>query len=426
MSKPKELSPTMCSFPWMHSHSWPDGKAMLCCIAHGGEEHGKVGDFSTHTYEEIMNSDKMKQVRLDLMNGVKIKECEPCWIDEGRGKKSFRQHNLENYDVQKLLENTLEDGSLKETQMLYMDFRFSNLCNLGCQTCGSPLSSKLANDRKDKNEIAFLKKKNVLSDRETITSFVYARPDFMETDVYPYIDQVEGFYFAGGEPLMHKEHLDILNYLDEKEHYHKRITYSTNMSILKWKGINFLEKWENFNNILFWCSIDGHGKQLEYVREFSKHDTVFSNLSKLLDLKEKYPNKNYRVQICYTHSVYNSYYLKEFIEFLYEENFLQRLDDLELNFAYGDNNTSACLPDFAKKEWIEKTEKARSSEAIQYACNKYPDFKNAYERSLSVIHEPVANNSFDLACKDSFMKDIEKIKNALPWLYSVIKRHRIL
>lgn len=426
MSENKELSSTMCSFPWMHSHSWPDGKAMLCCIAHGGEEHGKVGDFSTHSYEEIMNSEKMKQVRLDLMSGKKIKECQACWIDEKRGKKSFREHNLQNYDVHKLLDNTLEDGSLKEVQMLYMDFRFSNLCNLGCQTCGSPLSSKLANDRKNEGEIRHLTQKGVLSERGTITSFVYARPDFMEKDVYPYIDNVEGFYFAGGEPLMHREHLDILNYLDEKEHYHKRITYSTNMSILKWKGVDFLEKWKKFNNILFWCSIDGHGEQLEYVREFSKHKNVFGNLKKIINLKNSFPRKNYRVQICYTHSVYNSYYLKEFIEFLYEDGILQEIHDLELNFAYGDTNTTACLPDFAKKEWIQKTEEAKSSEAIQYACNKFPDFKNAYDRSLNVIHEATPADSFDIACNKFFMKDIEKIEVALPWLYSVIKRHRIL
>jgi hypothetical protein len=426
MSEKRDISPTMCAFPWIHSHAWPDGKAMLCCIAHGGEKYGKVGDFSTHSYAEIMNSEKMKQVRLDLMNGVEVKECEACWINEKRGKKSFRQSNLQNYEIDPLIENTLPDGTLKEIQMLYMDFRFSNLCNLGCQTCGSPLSSKLANDRKNKNEIEHLKRKNVLSDRETITSFVYARPDFMETDVYPYIEDCEGFYFAGGEPLMHKEHLDILNYLNENEQYSKRITYSTNLSILKWKGVDFLDIWKNFNNILFWCSIDGHGEQLEYVREYSKHDTIFSNLRKLLDLKEKYPNKNYKVQICYTHSVYNSYYLKEFIEFLYEENLLQRIDDLELNFAYGDTNTSACLPDFAKIEWLEKTENAKSSEAIQYACDKFYDFKHAYERSLSVINEPVANNSFDIAYTKHFKKDIDKIKTKLPWLYSVIERYRII
>jgi hypothetical protein len=421
-----KISPTMCAFPWMHLHAWPDGKAMLCCIAHGGEDMGSVGDFSTHTYEEIMNSDKMKQVRLDFMDGKRIPECTVCWKNEKLRKQSFRQNHLGKYNIESLLDNTLEDGSLKKVEMLYMDFRFSNLCNLGCQTCGSPLSSTIANNTKNKKEIEHLKRKNVLSDRETITSFVYARPDFMDVDVYPYIEDCEGFYFAGGEPLMHQEHLDILTYLDVNKLYSKEICYSTNMTLLKWKGNDFLKIWENFNNIMFWCSIDGHKEQLEYIREFSKHKNVFNNLKKLIKLKKDNPSKNFRVQICYTHSMYNAYYFKDFIEYLYEENILQDLDYFEINYAYGERNSPACLPDFAKQELLAKTEKAKTSKALQYAFKHIDDFEASYNRFDKLINEKHAVDTFDKAISEFLIDDIDKIETSLPWLYSVIKRHRIL
>lgn len=416
----------MCAFPWVHLHAWPDGKAMLCCIAHGGEKSGKVGDFSLNTFEEIINSDKMKQVRLDLMNGVQIKECEACWKDEALGKSSFRQTSKQ-YDFDDLLSKTKPDGTIEEPKMLYMDFRFSNLCNLGCQTCGTPLSSTLANNKKNnEKESQYLKSKNVLSERGTITSFVYARPDFMDVDVYPYLDDCKEFYFAGGEPLMHQEHFDILKYLNDNKLYDKRISYSTNLTLTKWKGTDFTEIWKNFDNILFWCSIDGQGEQLEFVREFSKHKNVFANLDKLLKLKEENPEKNFRVCICYTHSIYNAYYTKEFFQYMYDSGFMDRLDSIDLNYSHGENNSVSILPDFAKQELKEKRKRDRESEVMQYAFSKFDDLEHYFDTIDVIIDEKPRKNAFDQLIRHKLNYSKEKIEKALPWLASVIDRHRVL
>ena len=85
------ISETFCPFPWMHLHAWPDGRAMLCCVAHGGENNGTVGDFDKNTYEEIMNSEKLKQIRFDMMKGEKIPQCIACTEAEGLGKESLRR-----------------------------------------------------------------------------------------------------------------------------------------------------------------------------------------------------------------------------------------------------------------------------------------------------------------------------------------------
>jgi len=422
-----DRSNTLCTLPWMHLHSWPDGKAMLCCVAHGGENGGQVGDFSKNTFQEIMNSEKMKQVRLDLMNGVKIPECSACWKDEKLGKHSFRL-STDNYaNMQELLDKTDGDGTIKDPKMLYMDFRFSNLCNLGCQTCGSPLSSTIANNRTDnQHEEEILRKRGVLSDRGTITSFVYARPDFMDVDVYPYLEECKGFYFAGGEPLMHQEHLDILNYLCEHQLCDKKmITYSTNLTLLKWKSNDFLDIWKNFNNLFFYCSIDGQGDLLEYVREFSKHKTVFKNLERLLDFKKENPDKNISINICYTHSLYNAYYTKEFFQYLFDSGLLDRLNYIELNFAYSDNNSPGCLPEFAKKELKLKRAEDRESDVMQYAFSKIHNLRHYFDAIDSVIDEDISPDVFDKLIRYKLQEDLPKIKKAVPWLASVIERRSI-
>ena len=351
-----KLSPTFCAYPWMHLHAWPEGKAMLCCIAHGGENGGEVGDFSKNTFVEIMNNEKMKSIRLKMLAGEKPEQCTACWENEDvHDRPSFRQTTLTSYatEIPLLLEKTNPDGSITDPVMYYMDFRFSNLCNLGCKTCGSPLSSTLANWRADKNELRFLKDKNVLSDRGTITSFVYARPDFLDVDVFPYIKDVRGFYFAGGEPLMHPEHYEILKYLDENKMYDKYIIYSTNMTTLKWKSVDFPEIWKNFKNIQFVCSIDGYQEGLEYIRNNSKNAVVYGNLQKLIEFKRANPDKMFSVSICYTHSIYNAYYTREFFEYLDSLGLLDHftgLDNIMLNYSFGDINSPSILPDFAKEE----------------------------------------------------------------------------
>jgi len=421
----KELPKTICAHPWQHLHSWPDGKAMLCCVAHGGDKHGAVGDFSVNSYEEIMNSDKMNQIRKDFLNGEKPVECSACWKAEELGKSSFRLDIGLSDEVRDLMERTSDNGELPETKMYYMDYRFSNLCNLGCQTCGSPLSSTIANKRENnESENSILRDRGVLSERGTVTSFVYARPDFMEVDVYPYLDDCRSFYFAGGEPLMHQEHLDILNYLNDNKLYNKHIMYSTNLSILSWKGNDFIDIWKNFSNLMFWCSVDAHGPALEYVREYSNHDTIFKNLQKLLDAKKDHPQM--KINICCTHSVYNAYCFPEFIDFLYEQGFLQLLDDIEINYAFGDLNSPAILPNFAKKELKEKRALCRNNESIQYAMQKFDKFEYYYDTVDSVIDEPSQKRVWDDLVSKKLIKDMKKLENSLPWLHSVVERYRIV
>lgn len=418
---------TFCPYPWMHLHSWPEGKAMLCCVAHGGPDGGEVGDFSKNTYQEIINSDKLKQIRLDMLAGKEIPQCEPCTRAEYLGKESYRLGTLKKYnsDISDLLSNTKEDGTLINPKMLYMDFRFSNLCNLGCQTCGSPLSSTIANNREENTyETDSLRERNVLSERGTITSFIYARPTFMEEDVYPYIKDCKGFYFAGGEPLMHKEHLEILTHLDKNKLYDKSITYSSNLSTLKWKKIDFLEIWKNFKDIHFLASIDGDHDRLEYIREFSKHDVIFTNLKKIIKLKKDFPENNIRITICYTHSIYNCYYTKEFVNALEDEGVLDGIDHIELNYAYGEENSIQILPSFAKEELKVKRKEDAEDRVLQKAFILMPRFKQYYDTIDQTIDEIGDTKAFDRLINNKLNN--EKFRNALPWLASVVDRHRIV
>ena len=423
------VSNTFCVLPWIHVHAWPEGKAFLCCIA--TDDNSQVGDFSKQTYAQIINNDSMKKIRSDMLAGKKISNCENCYERESLTVQSFRKSNNTIYKdlIPLLLDSTLEDGTLVDPKMFYMDYRFSNLCNLGCRTCGGTLSSTIAAEKHEfnKEQIIELKSKNVLNEKGNVISFSHARPNFLEVDVYPYLKDIRQIYFAGGEALMHDEHYAILNHIINNNLTDQiHLTYSTNLTTLKYKGHELLNLWRHFKSIYFLASIDGHKEQLEYIRKGTNNKNVFSNLKKLLDFKDSSAH-NITICICYTHSIYNCYYSAEFFEYLDTEGILDRLDDVLWNNAFSDRNRPYILPDFAKQELKEKRKQDLNNPSMQKAMKKFKNLEHEYEVIDSWRDTPTDFNF------DNFLKEFndtyntfDSLKTALPWVASVIERYKQL
>jgi hypothetical protein len=117
--------------PWIHIHTTPTGIAAPCCIAESCATDDGVGNSRKQSLMELVNSDKMKQLRLDMLTGVKSEECKKCYEHEAQDVDSFRVMTNRQYKhaIDDVIENTnLEDGSLKQFKMRYFDIRFSNIC----------------------------------------------------------------------------------------------------------------------------------------------------------------------------------------------------------------------------------------------------------------------------------------------------------
>ncbi len=190
--------------------------------------------------------------------------------------------------------------------------------------------------------------------------------------------------------------------------------------------INFLEIWKNFNMLNFYCSIDGHEETLEYIRDKSNHDIIFSNLDKLIQLKNENLDKYIKVNICYTHSIYNAYYTREFFEYLDESGLLSStgLSNIVLNLAYGDELSLSILPKFAKEELKEKIKKDLENKTMQKVFMLFPDVKHIWMNLENTINEE-PRIAFDVFLNnDKF--DLEKAKVAVPWVASVAERYKIV
>jgi radical SAM protein with 4Fe4S-binding SPASM domain len=273
----KPISPTVCAVPWMHLAFEPSGQVVPCCLT--STHNYFSGNLTTMTIEEIWNSDNQKALRKDMMEGREPKICSKCFDRERVTGESARVYHSRDFQdvISSIPDITKPDGTCTTLNLKYWDFRFSNLCNFKCRSCGPRYSSAWVPDAK---KMGFADQEKVWSIDAVNDNTNY---DFLETQ----IDNVRRIYFAGGEPLLMPEHWQILDMLVAKERFDVKLSYNTNCSTLEYGKKNIIDYWSkwNFGKLEVWPSIDEIGARAELIRSGTVWPKVQENLIKLSKLQ---------------------------------------------------------------------------------------------------------------------------------------------
>lgn len=311
------MNKNFCILPWIHLHIWPDNKVFPCCMA---PMDMSVGVFKNTTLSDLMNSESMKKIRLDMLDNKEIPHCVRCnELDVNDNSWTLRKSsNLKYKNLLNVVKNTNNDGSLDNPIMYYWDIRFSNICNFRCRSCGPGLSSNWFED----NEKLYGKNSNQ-------KKIMYAgdNQDKLWEELLKHIPFVEEIYFAGGEPLIMDEHYKILNKLIELKKTDIQLKYNTNLSKLKFKKHKVLDLWNKFNDIYIGASIDGYGIIGEYVRKGMNWSETEQNM---LEIKEKLPH--IKLGINYTISLLNCLHLPDFLNYMIDKELLNP-NEFRLNYV---------------------------------------------------------------------------------------------
>jgi radical SAM protein with 4Fe4S-binding SPASM domain len=268
---------TICAVPWMHLNFEPNGKVVPCCLT--STFNYFAGDLTTQSIDEVWNSDNMKKLRREMIEGKEPEICVKCFSREKVTGESGRiYHNKEFSDVlDEIPSITLEDGTCTKMELKYWDFRFSNLCNFKCRSCGPRYSSAWVPDAKKMNWPIELEKVTNIDGVDDKTNF-----DFLKEQV----KHVRKIYFAGGEPLLMDEHWQILELLVENERFDVKLSYNTNCSMLTYGKKNVLDYWSQWEagRVEVWPSIDEVGERAELIRSGTVWSKVENNLKELMAL----------------------------------------------------------------------------------------------------------------------------------------------
>jgi organic radical activating enzyme len=271
---------TFCRLVWTHAAIFPDNIVKPCCRFQNQEIETNL---IQSDLEKARDSSVFQNARNQMFAGKLPNACQKCEMEELAGHKSMRQKvNAEN--ELNIITGT-EKGKLES-----LEWFLGNACNLRCVMC-SPDRSFSWN--KDADALGYEKKP-------------LSRMDVQQLEnVLPTLRKIK---LIGGEPLLHREHEQILEMVCEKGRAEEtHLIINSNLTIFPNESV--LNYWKKIKLVELDLSLDGIGAVNEYIRYPTKWNDVEENLKKYLELARE--NNNFLVYITCTVSAYNTMYIAE-------------------------------------------------------------------------------------------------------------------
>lgn len=303
---------SFCIIPWIHLYVGTDGNVLPCCVA---DQNYPIGNIDKNYINDILQSEKFNQLRKNMLNKIRCKECTHCYFREDNNLDSPRKSYNNKY--KDIIDATQfnQDGSLEEVKPVYLDIRLSNVCNLKCRMCSGYFSSAIAQE----DAVLF---NNTIAKESSLD--LQTRQKNIE-QLLEYIPYIEKIYFAGGEPLLSAEHYQILDALIANNKTDVALQYNTNLTTLKYKKTNIVDLWKHFKNLRIGASLDAQGSVAEYFR----HGTIWEEILKNLTfLKENLSHLDLRIT-----SAVGFYNVENLIEMqqTWHQSQLHNIDKFEIN-----------------------------------------------------------------------------------------------
>ena len=317
MSKSKSL----CMVPWLHRFTNEQGFHMLCCSGSGelNQLHDVAGK-PLHvsqglTDAELLNSPDMKAIRLAMLRGEWPGACQRCERAEEAGAVSIRNHTNDRFRhwINDSLSKTAEDGTLVDPHVRFADIRLGNVCNITCRMCG-PGASRLWADHY--NEVQPRRFMMPTAELKTLRESNWVKRQPVQWLIEQCLPTVESLHFAGGEPLIIPEMVELLETCIRSGRADQiALSYNTNITVLPDKVTRL---WPHFRKVSVMCSIDGFGSLNDYIRRPSKWADIDRNLHLLDEHHEDW--KLHMVHCNTTVQVYNILHLGELFDY-FGDNF---------------------------------------------------------------------------------------------------------
>jgi len=269
---------TLCMAPWTHTYLSPQTERRMCCASREPAQNFQqyidtaagTGRYIPITLEEHWNSEHMRSVRRRMMAGEVLPECDVCnskLLNTDVYRSYFNSLFGHKYDEAMSL--TRVDG-YTDMKPVSWDYRFSNLCNFKCRTCGDMLSSSWESEQRQHDMIDWANPKNGWMQSDVRKEISHFQDTQVESEFSQAVEEhrVEEIYWVGGEPLMYEQHWRYMKRIVELGDGPKLYArYNTNLSRVEYKGINLYK--DILKHIRDWqicASLDGTGPVGEYIR----------------------------------------------------------------------------------------------------------------------------------------------------------------
>lgn len=289
-------SKTFCMLPFMHIYGSAGGDMVPCCEAQEIPLNNPG-----ETALESWNNENYKELRRALAKDERPERCNVCWHNEDSGIVSNRQQwEDDNWEEFSDIIEVNDDYSVNNSPR-WIELKVSNFCNLKCIMCSTHSSYKRVND------LDIIKKYQTDGHE---TRLLRPTTLFNSLNEWPELwDTVHTLQFTGGEPIINKEHYDLLESIPQHLKSKIKLRYASNLSYIKFKKYDLIKIWNEFKSVNIKISMDGVGDVYNFIRRDGDWDNVYSNMLAL----NSYPTIDVAAGI--TVQAHNVFHMPEFYDF---------------------------------------------------------------------------------------------------------------
>lgn len=267
-----------CVMPFGHVAVESNGDIRPCCLGDALiKEDGRPLNVEDGSIADIIKHPVHIKFRESFLKNEQHPACKPCWGVNSKDRFSGRYMYTGSAKVADFVEEIMH-GKIPEQQLIWLEIKAGNRCNLACRICG------LWNSAKWLKETFDLKKLNDPSypDFKSSYEFEYNQQAkwIDNIDFWQNIDMFENvrvIHIMGGEPLMIEEHYEMLKAIINRYDASKIwLWYNTNGTVIPTAEQE--EILNKFSGVHWSLSIDDVGDKFDYQRSGAVWQEVKNNL----------------------------------------------------------------------------------------------------------------------------------------------------
>ena len=281
------------------------------CLAKWTQVTMHLGNGTTHSchhpaphkipLEEIKNNPSAlhntkfkKEQRKQMLNGKRPKECEFCWRVEDSGEQSDRVYkSLDSFSFKHhdAIAKLVGDEDIFPT---YVEVSFGNTCNFKCAYCGPAYSSQW--QQEIKKDGPYLLPDMTFNENNG----EHSEAHIPQREHNPYIEafwewfpeaykHMHTFRITGGEPLLIKDTMKVIDFLLENPNPNLSFAINTNACPPDgmWEEftakIKLLEEGKCIKDFVLFTSAEASGDKNDYVRYGMDYELWKKNIEYFLE-----------------------------------------------------------------------------------------------------------------------------------------------
>jgi MoaA/NifB/PqqE/SkfB family radical SAM enzyme len=241
-----------CPMPWTGLMYNSDGLVKNCI-----RSSGTIGDLKHTPIEQILHSSKNLETQTRMLANQPGKNCHTCY-DLEHGKPGFDIISDRIFYIRELKNIDLSTYRPDNHDLHTIDVRWTNLCNFSCVYCGPEFSSRWADE---------LGQASVQPSQQQFIQF--------KQYILDHASQLQHVYLAGGEPLLMKENLELLEILKQQN---PKVNLRVNTNLSK-TNTQVFDRICEFENVHWTVSVESQDSEFEYIRFGGRWQDFLNNLN---------------------------------------------------------------------------------------------------------------------------------------------------